>query len=67
MICKIKFTFHLNSGKVFECVEELSDKIFIQMVETIRTTFREGLSGVLTFEDCCVRLSECAVVDWEVL
>lgn len=63
----IKFIFHLKSGKVFECVEELNDRMFLQVVDTVKTTFREGVNGSLQFGDCCIRLSECSVVEWEVL
>ena len=63
----VKFVFHLKSGKVFECIEELSSKQFLKAIEIIKTAFREGVSGMLQFEDCCIRLAECAVVEWEVL
>ena len=63
----IKFKFYLKSGKVFECIEELSAEQFKQIVDTCHITFRDNNSGVLRFEDCCVRLSECAVIEWEVL
>lgn len=62
---KFKFVFHLKSGKTFECIEELSVEQFKQIVNTCTTSMREGVEGVLGFSDCCVRLSECVVVEWE--
>ena len=67
MSANVKFVFHLKSGKTFECIEELTVEQFRKSVETVKTSMREGVSGVLQFEDCCVRLAECAVVEWEVL
>ena len=63
----IKFVFHLKSGNTFECIEDLNEVVFLQMVGTVKESFKEGVEGVLMFSDCCVRLSECAVVEWEVL
>ena len=63
----VKFVFHLKSGKTFECVEELSAEQFLQTVEVCKEAFKQNRDGVLMFEDCCVRLSDCAVVEWEVL
>lgn len=63
----IKFKFHLVNGKVFECFEELSENQFRQIVDTCKTSMREGVDGVLSFTDCALRLSEVAVVEWEVL
>lgn len=61
----VKFTFHLKSGKTFECFEELSAKEFLKAVEVVNVSMRDGREAVLRFEDCCIRLSECAVVEWE--
>lgn len=66
-MAKIKFTFYLKSGKTFECIEELSVEQFLKSVEVCKVSMREGADAMLQFEDCCVRLSECAVVEWEVL
>ena len=63
----VKFIFHLKSGKTFECIEELSVEQFLKTVSVIKTSMRDGRDGMLCFEDCCVRISECAVVEWEVL
>lgn len=63
----IKFKFILKSGKTFECIEEISGDEFMKMVGVIGTSMREGVDGVVTFADCCVRLSECAVVEWEAM
>lgn len=66
MRANVKFVFHLKSGKTFLCIEELSAEQFVKSVDTCKTAMREGVDGMLCFEDCCVRLSECAVVEWEV-
>ena len=66
-MANVKFVFHLKSGKLFECIEELSIEQFRKAVNTLNTSMKEGVNGVLCFEDCCVRLSEVAVVEWEVL
>ena len=67
MCYTVKFVFHLKSGKLFECLEELSIKQFKQMVNVCKTAMRDGVEGVLSFSDCAVRLSEVAVAEWEVL
>ena len=67
MSANVKFKFHLKSGKVFECIEELNEAQFKKTVETCREAFREGVDGMLMFPDCCIRLAECAVVEWEEL
>lgn len=67
MSANVKFRFHLKSGKTFECLEELSAEQFLKAVEIVKLSMREGCDGMLQFEDCCVRLAECAVVEWEVL
>ena len=64
---KVKFVFHLKSGKTFECIEELTAEQILKAVETVKVSMREGIDAMLCFEDCCVRLSECAVVEWEEL
>ena len=63
----VKFVFHLKSGKTFECIEELTTEQFMKTVNVVKTSMREGVDAMLCFEDCCVRLAECAVVEWEVL
>ena len=63
----VKFIFYLKSGKTFECIEELTEELFKDMALAIKTSMTEDVSGSLFFSSCCVRLSECAVVDWEVL
>ena len=67
MSFKVKFVFHLKSGKTFECIEELSAVQFLKVVDSIKTSMREGVNGVLIFENCGVRLSECAAIEWEQL
>lgn len=62
----VKFVFHLKSGKSFECIEGMTSEQFLKVVNIIKTSMREGIDGVVCFEDCCVCLSECAVVTWEV-
>lgn len=64
----VKFVFHLKSGKTFECIEEeLSQEDFASLVNVAIASMKDGVSGVLVLTGCCVRLSECAVVEWEVL
>ena len=67
MSANVKFRFHLKSGKTFECIEELTTEQFLKSVDIVKISMREGVDGMLQFEDCCVRLAECAVVEWEVL
>ena len=66
-MAKVKFKFLLKSGKNFECIEELEAEQFVSMIDVIKTSMRDDNSGFLCFEDCCVRLSECAVIEWEVI
>lgn len=65
---RLKFTFYLKSGKVFDTiVEDLTAEQFNVIIRTVKTSFKEGVSACLTLNYCVVNLSECAVVDWEVL
>ena len=64
---KIKFTFHLKNGKVFETYQSLTGTQFKNAAEGIRLSMRDDKSGEIHFYDCMIRLSECAVVEWEVL
>lgn len=63
----IKFKFYLRSGKEFECIEEIDASTFVRTISVIKQSMREGIDGMLCFNDCCVRLAECAVVEWEEL
>ena len=38
MTYKIKFTFHLKSGKTFECYEGLSAEQFLKAVDVVNTS-----------------------------
>lgn len=64
---KVKFTFILKSGKMYDCIVDLTDNQFSSIINTVKTSFREGLDAYITLDYCIVRLSECAVIDWEVL
>ena len=66
-MASVKFIFILKNGKAFECLEELSAEQFLEAVNTLKISMREGVNGMLQVEDCCVRLSEVAVAEWEVL
>ena len=61
----IKFKFILKSGAKFECTEELKAEQFLKVVETVKNCMRDGIEGIVRFDDCCVRLSDCSVVEWE--
>ena len=63
----VKFTFHLKSGKTFSCIEELKVEQFMKTLEVCKGSMREGVDAMVCFSSCCVRLIECAVVEWEVL
>lgn len=63
----IKWTFYLKSGKVFDTVCVMTQEAFLQIVNTIANTFKNGGSGYLTLDTCVIAIGECAVVDWEVL
>lgn len=67
MKANVRFVFQFKSGKTFECFEGLSAEQFLKTIDTIKTSMREGVDGMLCFEDCCVRLAECSVVEWVVL
>lgn len=67
MSVNVKYVFHLKSGKTFECIEKLTPAELLKAIDIIKTSMREGVDGMILFEDCCVRLSDCAVVEWEVL
>ena len=63
----IKFTFYLKSGKMFDSIVVLTVNQFSSIINTVKTSFREGVNAYITLDYCIVRLSECAVIDWEVL
>lgn len=63
----IKFTFYLKSGKVFDSIVVLTVEEFSSIVNTVKTAMTQNLAGSISLGTSLVRLSECAVVDWEVL
>lgn len=63
----IKFTFYLKSGKVFDSIVVLTVEEFSSIVNTVKTAMTQNLAGSVSLGTSLVRLSECAVVDWEVL
>ena len=63
----VKFKFYLKSGGVFECVEHLSEGKFVEIIKVVKTSMTEGIDASVCFEDCCVRLSDCSVIEWEIL
>ena len=63
----IKFTFYLKSGKVFDSVVVLTVEEFSSIVNTVKTAMTQNLTGSISLGTSLVRLSECDVVDWEVL
>ena len=64
---KVKFTFILKSGKMYDCIADLTENQFSSIINTVKTSFREGVNAQIILNYCIVRLSECAVIDWEVL
>ena len=67
MKANVKFTFYLKNGKTFECVEELNSEQFLKITNVCKQGMRDDNSGMICFEDCCIRLSEVAIAEWEVL
>ena len=67
MTFHMKFIFHLKNGNTFSCIEEVTKESFNKVVNTIRLGMRENISGTVRFNDCCIRLSDCSVVEWEVI
>ena len=63
----IKFTFYLKSGKVFDSIVVLTADKFSSMINTVKTAMTQNLAGSISLGTSLVRLSECDVVDWEVL
>ena len=63
----IKFTFYLKSGKVFDSIVGLTEKQFMSIINTVKTAMTQNLAGSVSLGTSLVRLSECAVVDWEEL
>lgn len=63
----IKFTFYLKSGKVFDSIVVLTVEEFSSIVNTVKTAMTQNLAGSISLGTSLVRLSECDVVDWEVL
>lgn len=64
---KVKFVFHLKSGKTIESISTfLKVDKFREIYNTLRTSFTEGVTGSITLEDCIVSLSDCEAVEWEV-
>ena len=64
---KVKFTFILKCGKMYDCIVDLTENQFSSIINTVKTSFREGVNAQIILNYCIVRLSECAVIDWEVL
>lgn len=63
----IKFTFYLKSGKVFDSIVVLTVDEFSSIINTVKTAMTQNLAGSISLGTSLVRLSECAVVDWEEL
>ena len=63
----IKFTFYLKSGKVFDSIVVLTADEFSSIINTVKTAMTQNLAGSISLGTSLVRLSECAVVDWEEL
>lgn len=63
----IKFIFYLKSGKVFDSVVVLTADEFSSIINTVKTAMTQNLAGSVSLGTSLVRLSECAVVDWEEL
>ena len=63
----IKFTFYLKSGKVFDSIVVLTVDEFSSIINTVKTAMTQNLAGSVSLGTSIVRLSECAVVDWEEL
>ena len=63
----MKFTFHLKNGKTFECVEKQTAEELQKTIEVIKLSMRDGINAYVSFDNCCVRIAECAVVEWEEL
>ena len=65
----IKFTFLLKSGKTFDCIVKEYREVGMAYIQFAKSAFKKGHGSKtrMMFEDCCVNLSECAVVSWEVL
>lgn len=64
---KIKFKFYLKSGKVFDTIDEVKEDRLTNIIRVCKTCMREGVEGQITFSDCCVRMSDVSVMEWEVL
>lgn len=67
MTFNVKFTFHLKNGNIFSCIEEVDNDMFEKFVTTVSASMKEDISAMVIFSDCCIRLSDCSVVEWEEL
>ena len=54
---KVKFTFILKSGKMYDCIVDLTENQFSSIINTVKTSFREGLDAYITLDYCIVRLT----------
>ena len=63
----IKFTFYLKSGKVFDSIVVLTVDEFRSIINTVKTAMTQNIAGSVSLGTSIIRLSECAVVDWEEL
>lgn len=63
----IKFTFYLKSGKVFDSVVVLTVDEFSSIINTVNVAMTQNIAGSVSLGTSIIRLSECAVVDWEEL
>lgn len=64
----MKFKFHLKNGVVFEhYAEDLTEEEFFRVVDTVKRSFLKNTDAVITINDCIIRVSDCSVVEWEVL
>lgn len=63
----VKFTFYLKNGRVFDTVEVLTKEQLNSIINTVNLAMQEDLSARILFSSSVVRVSECAVVEWEEL
>ena len=57
--------FYLKTGKIAENIVRVSSENYEEFVDKLLYLFNDG--GNLCMGQSLVRLSECVVVDWEVL
>ena len=63
----VKFKFILKNGVTFDTIGTMNSEAYEKVKGIIKESFTNDCSGIIEFPCSVVRLSDCSVVDWEIV